>query len=187
MKVQRAPGQERQSWAWDAGFEGPIPLSPSLPLSTRQRRLLWELGGGGTPYCHTHQGVHPTLGLGGPAVHRAARLQGAWKHDRGCLFSCLRWRLLPPWGLVFLELKPSALSPPLGSDFPKQGFSVGGLRDKPPSGGLQASPSAIAPWRSPAWGHPPRAPFPLSGVSVLGKAPSAGSRSSFCLGCLRST
>lgn len=80
-----------------------------------------------------------------------ARLQGAWKRDRGCLFSCLSWRRPPYWGLVFLELKHTALSPHRAVTFSKQDFSVGGLRGKPPSGRQQASPLARAPWRHRPW------------------------------------
>lgn len=56
-----------------------------------------------------------------------ARLQGAWKRDRGCLFSCLSWRRLPYWGLVFLELKHSSVPTP-GNDLLKAGFLCGRLK-----------------------------------------------------------
>lgn len=61
------------------------------------------------------EGYHPTLGLEWPPACGAASLPGS-------LVSCLSWAPAPLPGLVSLELKHSALSPPLGSDPFKAGF-----------------------------------------------------------------
>lgn len=158
-------GQKWQSWAWEAGSGCPIwSTNPSAPLTTG-RGVRWGPGSWeGGPPPSPRRATAPFSALSG-LQHREARLQGAWKRDRGCLFSCLSRRLLPDWGLVFLELKHTALSPHWAVSFSKQDFSVGDFRGKPLSGGLQASPSA-APLET---GGPGR--LPSSVLSVSGKAP----------------
>lgn len=131
-----------------AGAANPLSPPSCCPPDRGTCCATLELGRGAATI--STEGYSPTPGLEWPP-RGEARLQGAWKRDRGCLFSCLSWRRLPYWGPVFLELKHTALSPHRAVTFSKQDFSVGGLRGKPPSGRQQASPLARDPWRHRPW------------------------------------
>lgn len=84
------------------------------------------------------EGHRPALGLEWPPAWGRPGCR-VCRHDRGYLFSCGSWRPFPYPGLVFLELKRSALSPPRAVTS-QQDFSGGGLQGQPPSGGLWAGP-----------------------------------------------
>ena len=73
-----------------SGATNPLPL-PSVCQT--EAHGTQELGCGAA--ATSTKGHSPTLGLEWPPARGAARLQGAWKLDHGCLFSCLSWRRLP--------------------------------------------------------------------------------------------